>query len=221
MLSPRYYYSADDPELYQYLLTQPHREKHFEPGDYLWKPGEFIERVYYIKSGVAVAFVEHENGRQKIFLFAGKGSIYPGCHNSQFKIEMSIMTRAISAMDTLEFQREDFYRMFQINSRLNGFMFESYAMYINLLLYETAHQGYNDSFVKLCNLLYLFAQNREKSTVELTQENLADILAVNRVNVAKHLSILREKGIIRSHRKSLEILDMRGLEELCSIETQD
>ena len=221
MLSPRYYYSADDPELYQYLLTQPHREKHFEPGDYLWKPGELIERVYYIKSGVAVAFVEHENGRQKIFLFAGKGSIYPGCHNSQFKIEMSIMARAISAMDTLEFQREDFYRMFQMNSRLNGFMFESYAMYINLLLYETAHQGYNDSFVKLCNLLYLFAQNREKSTVELTQENLADILAVNRVNVAKHLSILREKGIIRSHRKSLEILDMRGLEELCSIETQD
>lgn len=221
MLSPRYYYSADDPELYQYLLTQPHREKHFEPGDYLWKPGELIERVYYIKSGVAVAFVEHENGRQKIFLFAGKGSIYPGCHNSQFKIEMSIMARAISAMDTLEFQREDFYRMFQMNSRLNEFMFESYAMYINLLLYETAHQGYNDSFVKLCNLLYLFAQNREKSTVELTQENLADILAVNRVNVAKHLSILREKGIIRSHRKSLEILDMRGLEELCSIETQD
>lgn len=221
MLSPRYYYSADDPELYQYLLTQPHREKHFEPGDYLWKPGELIERVYYIKSGVAVAFVEHENGRQKIFLFAGKGSIYPGCHNSQFKIEMSIMARAISAMDTLEFQREDFYRMFQMNSRLNGFMFESYAMYINLLLYETAHQGYNDSFVKLCNLLYLFAQNREKSTVELTQENLADILAVNRVNVAKHLAVLREKGIIRSHRKSLEILDMRRLEELCSIETQD
>ena len=221
MLLPRYYYSADDPELYQYLLTQPHREKHFEPGDYLWKPGELINRVYYIKSGVAVAFVEHENGRKKLLLFAGTGSIYPGCHNSQFKIEMSIMVRAVSPMDTLEFQREDFYRMFQMNSRLNGFMFENYAMYINVLLYESAHQGYNDSFVKLCNLLYLFAQNRKKCTVELTQENLADILAVNRVNVAKNLAILREKGIIRSHRKSLEILDMHRLEKLCSVETQD
>ena len=85
MLLPRYYYSNDDPELYQYLLTQPHREKHFEAGDYLWKPGELINRVYYIKSGVAVAFVEHENGRKKILLFAGTGSIYPGCHNSRLK----------------------------------------------------------------------------------------------------------------------------------------
>ena len=134
---------------------------------------------------------------------------------------MSIMVRAVSPMDTLEFQRDDFYRMFQMNSRLNGFMFESYAMYINALLYESAHQGYNDSFVKLCNLLYLFAQNRKKNTVELTQENIADILAVNRVNVAKNLAVLREKGIIRSHRKHLEILDMDKLEELCSMETQD
>lgn len=220
MLSPRYFFSAGDPELYQYLLAQPHREQHFEPGEYLWKPGELIERVYYIKSGVAVASVEHENGRQKILLFAEKGSIYPGCQNSQFKIEMSITVRAISPMDTLEFQREHFYRMFQTNSRLNGFMFESYAMYINALLYETAHQGYNDSFVKLCNLLYLLARNRGKNTIELTQENLADILANNRVNVAKNLALLRERGIIRSHRKSLEILDMQGLEELCSLETR-
>lgn len=221
MLLPRYYYSNDDPELYQYLLTQPHREKHFEPGDYLWKPGELINRVYYIKSGVAVVFVEHENGRKKILRFAGAGSIYPGCHNSQFKIEMSIMASAVSPMDTLEFQREDFYRMFQMNRHLNGFMFECYAMYINLLLYEAAHQEYNDSFVKLCNLLYLFARNRNQCTVELTQENLADILAVNRVNVAKNLAVLREKGIIRSHRKSLEILDMHRLEKLCSVETQE
>lgn len=65
MLLPRYYYSNNAPELYQYVLTQPHREKHFEPGDYLWKPGELIKRVYYIESGVAVSFVEHENGRKK------------------------------------------------------------------------------------------------------------------------------------------------------------
>lgn len=220
VFSPRYYYSANDPELYQYLLTQPHRKRHFDSGDFLWKPGEFIERIYYICSGVAVSFVEHETGRRKIFLFAGNGSIYPGCHTMQFKIEQSILTQAITPMETLEFRREDFYRMFQMNTRLNAFMFESYAMYINLLLYETAHQGYNDSFVKLCNLLYLFAQNRSQNTVELTQENLADILAVNRVNVAKHLAVLREKGILQSHRKSLKILDMQALEALCSIETQ-
>ena len=222
MQIPRYYYSGSDPILYQYLLTQPHQERHFEKGEYLWKPGEFIERVYYIQSGIAVAAVTHENGRRKIFLFAGKGSVYPGCHETQFKIEQSITAQTISPMDALEFGRADFYRMFQENPRLNAFMFESYAMYINLLLYETAHQEYNSSFVKLCNLLYLSAQNAPGASVnrlEMSQENIADILAINRVNAAKHLAQLRDRGIIRPHRKWSEILDMDALQKNCSAET--
>lgn len=222
MQIPRYYYSGTDPALYQYLLTQPHQKRHFEKGEYLWKPGEYIERVYYIQSGIAVASVVHENGRRKIFLFAGKGSVYPGCHETKFKIELSITARTISTVDALEFDRREFYRMFRENPQLNTFMFESYAMYINLLLYETAHQEYNRSFVKLCNLLYLSAQNAPDGTenrLEMSQETIADVLAINRVNVAKHLSQLRDNNIIRPHRKWVEILDMEALQENCSAET--
>lgn len=222
MQIPRYYYFGSDPALEQYLRKQPHQKRHFEKNEYLWKPGEYIERVYYIQSGLAVASVAHENGRQKIFLFAGRGSVYPGCHETQFKIEQSITARTISPVDALEFERSEFYRMFQENPQLNAFMFESYAMYVNLLLYETAHQEYNRSFVKLCNLLYLSIQNvseGSRNRLDMSQETIADILAINRVNVAKHLAQLRDEGIIRPHRKWIEILDMETLQEHCSAET--
>lgn len=223
MLIPRYYFANDYTQLYDYFLNQPHTQRHFKKGDYLWKPGECIERVYYIKSGIVQTLVEHEDGYQKILWFHSDGTVFPGCHESLFKIEKSIITRTLSDMDVLEFSHADFYRMFLENKKLSSIAFESYAMYINLLIYETAHQKYNNSFIKLCNLLYLFSQNTpcgQTNRIDLTQENIADILTINRVNAAKSLSRLRDEGIIISHRKWIEIADFPALEAYCSMETK-
>lgn len=223
MLIPRYFFANDYAELNDYFFNQPHRERHFNKNEYLWKPGECIERVYYIKSGIAQTLVEHEDGYQKILWFHSDRTVFPGCHESMFKIEKSIITKALSDMDTLEFTRSDFYLMFQTNPRLAAIVFESYAMYINLLIYETAHQEYNNSFIKLCNLLYLFSQNTpagKTSRINLSQENIADILTINRVNAAKNLARLRDEGIIVSHRKWIELLDLPALESYCSMETR-
>lgn len=222
MKIPRYYFAGEFADLYEYFLSQPHTVKTFHKNEYLWAPGEPLETVYYIKSGIAQTVVEHENGYQKILHFHSKGTVYPGCHETAFKIEKSIMTKALSDLETLAFSRKDFYRMFQENSRLNAICFEIYAAYINLLIYEAAHQEYNSSFIKLCNLLYLFSQNSSSGKadkIDLTQENIADILTINRVNAAKILSRLRDEGIIVSHRKWIEIINLPALKAYCSIET--
>lgn len=222
MLIPRYYFTDDYVELYDYFLTQPHRKCVIPKGEYLWKPGDLIHHAYYIESGICMTSVQHEEGHQKILYFHSKGCITPGFHYTTFKIEQSITTKAISDMQVLEFSREELYSMFQQNSQLSSLAFESYAKLINLLIYETAHQEYNNSFLKLCNLLYLFTQNSPGNSslrVELSQENIADILTLNRVNVAKCLSRLRDEGIIVSHRKWIEIIDKHKLELYCSQET--
>lgn len=222
MLIPRYYFYNDFTELYGYFLTQPHIKKTFLKNEYLWKPGEPLNHVYFILSGIGQALVEHEDGHQKILSFHSTGTVHPGCHKTVFKIEQSIIFKALSKMEVLSFTREDFYRMFQDNPKLNALMFEWYAMYINLLIYESAHQEYNNSFIKLCNLLYLFSQNSpsgQSLRVDLTQENIADILTVNRVNAARSLLRLRDEGIIEPHRKWIEILDLDALASYCSQET--
>lgn len=222
MLIPRYYFSDDYASLYEYFLSQPHVEKTFHKGDYLWAPGEALTHVYYIKSGIVQTLVEHEEGYRKILSFHSKGTVFPGCHNFVYKIEQSILSKALSDTDTLCFTQSDFHRMYQENSQLASTVLEWYAMYINLLIYENAHQEYNNSFIRLCNLLYLFSRNSPSGCpekIELTQENIADILTVNRVNAARSLSRLRDEQIIRPHRRWIEILDMDGLERYCSNET--
>lgn len=222
MLIPRYFFANDYEVLYSYFLSQPHKRKSFIKNEYLWSPGEPIKRVYYIESGITQTSVIHEDGYQKILFFHSNGTVFPGCHQSVFKIESSIVTRALSPLKTLEFNITDFYKMFQENRQLSSIAFESYAMYINLLIYETAHQEYNNSFIKLCNLLYLFAQHSttgKTNKIDLTQAEIAEILTINRVNAAKSLSILRDKKIIVPHRRWIEIIDFTALEAYCSLET--
>ena len=66
MLIPRYYFSNDYTDFYEYFLTQPHTRKTFRKNDCLWNPGEPVTHVYYIISGIALTVLEHENGSRKI-----------------------------------------------------------------------------------------------------------------------------------------------------------
>ena len=155
MHTPRYFFTGDFSAFHEYFLSRPHARRSFARGEFLWPPGEPFGRMHYILSGAARCCVEHENGRRKIISFHGAGTLFPVYHERGYRIELAITTEALSPVETLEFSKADFRAMFSENGALAAALVEWYASYVNLLLYETAHQEYNGSFLKLCNLLYL------------------------------------------------------------------
>lgn len=222
MLTPRYFFAGDFSRFSGFFFSHPHRRREIAPGALLWEPGRPMETIHYILSGVAQNEVEHENGHRKIVSFHGPGTLFPGYHRTDYQIELALVTRAVSPMEVLEFSREGFGQMLEQNPALDAALVEWYAMYVNLLLYETAHQEYNSSFLKLCNLLYLLADSPAASpdgSLPFTQEELAGLLGVSRVNLTRGLSELRGRGIIRTRRRRLEIADRAALAALCLAET--
>lgn len=222
MLIPRYYFSNDFRDFQKYFFSHPHTVRTFRKNEYLWNYGEPVTHIFYIMSGVARTTLEHENGSRKISSFHSEGTVFPGCHRSVFKIEQSIATAALTDMETLCFSNDDFLKMLTENPQLMLSTVDWYASYINLLLYESAHQDYNSSFVKLCNLLYLFSRNSptgERGRIDLTQESIAEILAVTRISAARCLGRLRDEKIIIPHRSWIQIIDQKALEAYCSSET--
>lgn len=222
MLTPRCFFSEDFRSFQDYFFSQPHRRRTFARGDYLWRPERPFESVHYILSGVSQNYVEHENGRRKIISFHGLGTLFPGYHRQDYKIERSLITRALSPMEVLEFSKEEFRLMFAHNGDLSAAVVEWYAMYVNLLLYDTAHQEYNSSFLKLCNLLYLLADSPvggRQGVLYLTQDDLADLLGISRANLTRGLTQLRRQGILRTRRGLVELLDLPALAQCCSEET--
>lgn len=221
MLTPRYYYADDFRPFHDYFLSQPHTEKAFQKGDLLWQPGRPYENLHYILSGAEMHYAVHESGRRKIISFHGPGTIFPGYRQNDYRIELSLVTQALSDMRVLEFTLPQFTRMFQSNTALSGQVVDWYSMYINRFLFETIHQEFNPSLVKLCNLLYLLTMNQPANSglmIEMTQEELADILGMSRVQITRELSVLRAKGVISTARGKLTVADLPALARLCTSE---
>ena len=112
--------------------------------------------------------------------------------------------------------------MFEENPIVRTTVIDWFSTYTNLLLYDTAHQEYNSSFIKLCNLLYLLlvtTDNKQNNFIGITQNDLADILGISRVNLTRGLAYLRNENIIVTRRKQIEVIDSPALAKYCSMET--
>jgi len=220
MLTPRYFFGDDYSAYHNYFRRQPNDVVNFQKGDFLWELGEPFGNIYYLEDGISQMYVVHEDGRKKIISFHGAGTVVPGYHQTDFKIEQSIILIALTDITALKFSKKVFSTMFQENKELAAQVIEWYAMNINLLIYESAHQEYNNSLIKLCNFLHLFSKNSPNGCrIDLTQDEISDILALNRVGVTNNLGILRSKGIIATHRKWIEVIDCDALKYYCSRET--
>lgn len=222
MLTPRYFFADDFRQFYEYFLSQPHTERTFHKGDYLWKPGQPYEKIHYIISGAAIHFADHENGRRKIISFHGAYTVFPGYRQHDYKIELSLITAALSDMKVLEFTKDQFQKMFETNTALSEQVVNWYSMYINRFLFEIVHQEYNPSFVKIRNLLYLLTINQPACSglvIDMTQQELAEILGLSRIQLTRGLSDLRKQSIISTTRGKVHVIDLPALASLCSSET--
>lgn len=220
---PKYYFSGEYEALYPELLSLEHTEQIFHKGDLLWNIGKPITNIFYFRSGLAQTYVEHEDGHRKILSFHGTGTIFPGIQKSDYKIERSIAIKALTDVVTTAFERDSFYQFCINNPALMAQMIEHQSAYINMLIYDAAHQRYNDTFLKLCNFLFLISENNIDgcNSVTITQENIADTLGVGRNHVTKCLSRLRQENIIQLKRRCIKILDLDKLAAYCSLETLD
>lgn len=224
MLTPRYYFAGDFSAFQDFFAAQPHVMRTVQKGELLWKPGQPYEKIHYILSGLEMHYADHERGRRKIISFHGAGTVFPGYHRQDFKIELSLVTVALSPMRVLEFSVAQFREMFQANPALGEQVVDWYASYVNLFLFETIHQEYNPSLVKLSNLLYLLASQQSAAPalkVDMTQDELAEILGISRVQLTRGLSELRRRGIVATSRGRVQVLDPSALEKLCSSETRE
>lgn len=219
MLTPRYCFAHDFSQFYEYFLAQPHCVKNFRKDELLWKPAQPHGKIHYIVSGAEMHYADHENGRRKIISFHSEGTIFPGYSLNDYKIELSLVTVALTDMQVLEFTRPQFKVMFESNAALRESVINWYSMYVNMSLFETIHQGYNSSLVKISNILYLLSANQPQADViAMTQNELAEILGLSRVQLTRGLAALRERKIITTQRGRISVMDMSALALLCSSE---
>ena len=223
ILTPRFHFAGEFSEFEAYFRSQPHTERVYGKGDLLWKPGQPYDRVNYYVSGASVCYALHETGRRRLFCFQGPGTMLPGFHTNDFRIELSLVIEALCEVRVLEFSVEVFRAMFASRSDLAKCVVNSYAKIVNRFLFESLHQEFNSSRVKLCYLLYLLTMHQPANSglvIEMTQEDIADILGMSRVQITRELTWLRGQGILATTRGRITISDLPALAALCTDEAR-
>lgn len=218
MLTPRYYFSDEFKKFEGFFKEKNFKLEHFNKGEYISGPEDQLNTIYYIIDGTIKLSLLHESGREKTFSFHGTGTLIPYFHPGKFKLEQSLLLYAVTDINVLSCDKLYFAEILKDNYELGSALLEVYVKHINLLMYDVGNQLFNNGLIKVCNFLYSYLKigKSENSIIDISQDELALIVGLNRISVSKNLKILKNQKIIKTSRNKITITDENKLLNLCS-----
>lgn len=193
----------------------------FAAGDVISAQGDTLTHGYYIKKGIMQVNIGHEIGREKALLFMGEGALFPlGVNEHRYKVEYSIVEKAFTDVTAYRLNYLDIRRIATENPQIAMAMLEHYCDVTSFLFHEIGNQAYTNAYKKVCDCLYAFGQYGKwgNKLLPLSQDTLADVAGLSKIQVARSLRTLREQGVIATHRNCIEILSQEKLYQLCLAE---
>jgi CRP-like cAMP-binding protein len=195
-----------------FALLAPHlREGRLIRGDLLHRPGEQIEQVYFLTSGIVSLMAILEGGTTVETVSVGhEGAIGtiegfgPLQAFTSAKVQVSGSASRISG--------PIFRRILDERAELKETI-NHYHMTVMAQVQQTsACNALHDLTSRLSRILLLSA-DRCADDIQLSQESLAGMLGVRRASVSDAASTLRDLGAIEYRRAVIKILDRKKLEE--------
>jgi len=204
----------------------------FQKGCQIYDLETPVNGVYLVVKGLVEIVLYTSQGPEKVLYYVGQGSIFGevGCFVSGDTGEARI--RARSDCETYFFSRDVIDGpIANHHSDLLIELIRSSAYKIRMFAVLLRDSLGGDNFQRVCkNLVYLVnyklgsdANEKEKIVFEpgLTQSDLARLMGVHRVTLAKTINELRELGIVGKFTKSkLEIFQYSNLRKLATLVDQ-
>ena len=153
--------------------------------------------------------------------FIGEGNLFPiGISEHKYKMEYSIVEKAFTYVQAYKLEYKNLRSIILDNPSIALTIIEHNCDFTSFLFYEISSLSYDSIKRKVSNILYsLFCNGPfEDNIIDLKQEEIANIIGSSRMQVARVLQFLRENNVIKTHRNSLEILDIQKLKEMCSVD---
>lgn len=217
---PKYFFSNDF-KSYEDIFIKHGVKCEFNKNDIISCQGDTLKNAFYIKKGIMQVSIGHEIGKEKIVSFMGEGSLFPvGINEHKYKMEYSMVEKAFTNVEAYKFKYEQLRDIVIKNPSIALSIIEHNCDFTSFLFYEIASLSYDSIKCKVSNILYLLFSNGpfKDNIIELNQEEIASIIGASRIQVARVLQKLRDAKIIKTHRNSVEILDVEELKKICSVD---
>ena len=177
----------------------------------LEKPGRRIDNVYFFETGFAsVVAVQPNDTRVEVGLIGCEGmsgvAVVLGDHQSPNSTYMQLAGAGHRMpADTLR-------AVMTKNAGVQAVLLK----FVQAFLVQTSHTAISNARshldVRLARWILMAHDRASGSTITLTHEFLALMLAVRRAGVTETLQVLVSQGLVKSARGQITVLDRKGLE---------
>lgn len=204
--------TKESAELFENLGT----EKTYKKNTPLYFQGEQADCFYYLKKGSVKIFFNSIDGMQKTVSIVGNGSILgEAAFFDQMPRISSAQTIADSTIISITHQQlED---AFAKNPKLAMHLLKVQAQSIRMLSAQMSGMVFSKADCRIANQLLQSQTNLNGEViVNLTHEEIGNLIGASRVTVSKILNSFVDKGYIKTAYRYIILTDLQALEEIAS-----
>lgn len=201
----------DTPELRQLIYDHSTPWK-LAPGQIFISPGDLVNKVYFIDSGITNHYTLHPMGREKVLYRLGSGWFASSVAflytrpviASRFAVaETETVLQCIGREDFVELMgiREFAFAAFHCASRKSSIVSQE----MESLVFDSSKERLHSLLASLADRSSTFDGIWHGLIRDFTHQEMANIVGTNRVTVSKYLTELRDEHIIRTINNRIQI----------------
>jgi CRP-like cAMP-binding protein len=194
-----------------FALLEPHLQiVPLAEGEFLHLPGDAIERVYFLHSGIVSLMAISKDGDAIATASVGSEGAIGSIAGTGF---VHAFTRAlVQAPGVASRISASPFRRAVSKSEAIGDLLTRYHMALMCQVQQTSLcNSVHDAISRLSRLLLVLSEQGGDDTVSFSQERLADMLGLRRSSVTVAAQALQARRLISYRRGRIQIMDRKGL----------
>jgi len=190
-------------------------KRQYKKNDIIFWNGQKVNELYYLKEGeIKMVYLNSEGGKKSVW-YIESGNVF-GETSFFLRNESSLLVTCERDSIVYVFDRKVVMDVFLHNSDIIIDMLTRMAGKIQTLSRQIYDLTLNSPKMRLYRLLYFMVMTRPDNIMNISQQDLADLLGIHRITVNKILVTLKNGGIIEHDikRKRIVISNPEKLLEL-------
>jgi CRP-like cAMP-binding protein len=204
------------------LLTAHQTTQVYKKGEIVFREGAYPAGIFFIKSGKVKKYKLDKDGREQIVYVANKGELI-GFQAVLAEDRYPDSSAALEESVVLFIPREDFLKTLEQSPRLTRHLLKTlsheFAVLVNSLALFAQRPVRERLALQLVVLREKYKENFQPGmpvAINMSREDLANLVGTARENVLRILAEFKEKGILETKGRRIIVLDVKKLVELAN-----
>lgn len=204
------------------LLSAHQSEQVYKKGEIIFREGAYPTGIFFVKTGKAKKYKLDKDGREQIIYVANRGELI-GFHAVLAEGRYPDSAAALEESTLLFIPREDFLKTLDQSPVLMRHLLKTLSHEFGVLVNNVALFAHRTARERLALQLVVLREKYKENyqpgmpvEINMSRDDLANLVGTARENVMRILAEFKEKGILETKGRKIIVKDVKKLVELAN-----